>query len=92
MLGPVHQVGAAEGIQEHLLIVGSRVGRVNPVFVVENNAFGVGVPAGKHRIARHGVARHRIVGGFLSLRSGSAKAYYQEGDDLFHRRVNLPLV
>jgi len=54
---PVHQVGAAEGFEESLLLVGGAVGGIDVVPALEHVDFGVGVPAGKDGIVRGGRRR-----------------------------------
>ena len=51
MLGPVDQVGTAEGIKMQLLFVRGAVGGENPILAVENRSLGICIPALRNGIA-----------------------------------------
>ena len=51
VLCPVDEVGGGEGVEEDLFVVFIGVGGVDPIGVVEDRGFGVGVPAGEDWVA-----------------------------------------
>ena len=51
MLRPPDEVRRRKGIKEDLLVVGSGISRIDPILSFKDYPFGVGIPAGEHRVA-----------------------------------------
>lgn len=51
MLGPGDEIGGREAIEVSLSVVAGRCRGIDPVGVVPDNGFGVGIPAGEDGIA-----------------------------------------
>ena len=80
VLLPVYEVFRREGVHEGLLVVVSRVGRVDPVGVAEDHPFGVGVPAREDGVAAPGGCRGRILRRGAVCRKACEKESY-----VFHK-------
>src|SRR5687768_6829612 len=61
MFGPGDKVLRREGVHECLLVVGSGIGRIDPVLTLEDVCFGICVPTGEDRIAGCVAARARVL-------------------------------
>jgi len=48
----MYQIGRRKSIHENLFFIGRRIGWENPIAVVKNCCFGVGIPTRKERIPR----------------------------------------
>ena len=79
MLRPGHQVLRREAVEERLLVVRRRVGRIDPVRVAEDDAFRIGVPALEDGVAgRLFLLSHYLRGG------NDNKAGEKRMEDRFH--------